>query len=417
MLPGAAAAWTPAAPIVGGARPTPLAVAGDSAGNGVAVAAGASADAPLLLVQRDAVAAGPDGVALVWNAATPLPGGVPKFTTSTPLAEGAGAAAGGAGAAAVVVRYRVDGSDTYTGLVRDAGELFGTTSTIVPGSFDRLSDPVVTMSAAGTTVVGFEATRPSGRRAGYVARLSGGAFGRPRVLSLPGASHVTAAVGPRENGLVAWTRARRAEVSLLDERGRAGRYRVLGGAAAGGQIAAGASQRGAIVAWEGARGAIRIVRRGTGAFGAPRTARRASGARITAMAATLDATGVAYVVWREGTGSRTRILVARAAAGRRFKVDQVAIGAGLGRPAAAARPIGGTLVGWAAKTGWQARKVPTSGGLPIQSTVSAPGTSTAVPLARPFVSAGPGPRSEMAWIQPADGQPGYDVMQTSDTER
>ena len=60
--------------------------------------------------------------------------------------------------------------------------------------------------------------------------------------------------------------------------------------------------------------------------------------------------------------------------------------------------------------------MPTRGGLPIQSTVSQPGTSTSVPLSRPFVSAGPGARADMAWIQPSAGAPGFDVMQTTEVD-
>lgn len=414
-----ARAWSGASAIYTGARPQPLAIAGDPVGNGVGVVAGASTDSSLLLLQRSAVATVPDGVAFAWNAPTPLPGGVPKFTTSTPLAEGAGAAGGGEGAAAIVVRMRVDGADTLSVLVRDAGERFGEPATIVPGNFLRLSDPSVAISVAGTTVIGFDATRASGRRAAYAARLSGNEFGAPRVISLAGAGPVAVAVGPREAGLLAWTRAGRAELSLLGDSGRAGRYRVIGRAARSGQIAAAGSPGGAIVAWEDARGAVRVIRRGaarSGRFGAAITARRATGAGLSGMAAALGPEGVAYVIWREGAGARTRLLVARAAPRRRFKIDQVAIGSGLGRPAMIARPIGGALAGWAARTGWQARKIPTSGGLPVQSTVSAPGTSTAVPLARPFLTAGPGPRADISWLQPSDSGPGYDVMQSQDSD-
>ena len=148
-----------------------------------------------------------------------------------------------------------------------------------------------------------------------------------------------------------------------------------------------------------------MIRRGTSStlrFGKTVTARRANGADLSGMIAALDPNGIAYIVWREGTGAKTRIFVARAKAGHKFKVDQVASGAGLGRPAVTSRPIGGAIVGYAAKPGWQARKVPTSGGLPIQSTVSAPGTSTAVPLGRPFLSAGPGAHADMTWLQPSD---------------
>ena len=382
--------------------------------------AGAAADSPLLLLQRDAVASIPDGVAFAWNAPTPLPGGVPTFTSSTVLAQGAGAAAGGTGATVIVVRFRVGGSDTYSALVRDAGDRFGEAATIVPANFDRLSDPVVAMSAAGTTVVGFDATRDSGRRAAYVSRLSGNAFGRPRVISLTGAGPVAAAVGPGELGLVAWTRAGRAEISTLNDRGVASGYRVLGPAAADGDIAASGAAGGGIVAWEGPGGAVRMVRRGTsatGRLGAPVGVRKRTGADVSGLSAALDPDGVAYLTWREGTGARTRILIARAKPGRRFKIDQVAVGAGLGRPASVARPIGGAIVGWAAKAGWQARKIPTSGGLPIQSTVSSPGTSTDVPLARPFLSAGPGPRADMTWLQPSSGEAGYDVVQALENER
>ena len=415
-----AQAWSPATTVYGGAQPAPLAVAGDPAGNGVAVISGATTDAPLLLAQRDSIAHIPDGVAFAWNAPSPFPGGVDKFTTSTVLAQGAGAAAGGEGAAALVVRYRVNGTDRFAALVRDALDVFpATPTTIVPANFDRLSDPAVAISAAGTTVIGFDATRQTGRRIGYAARLSGNEFGTPRVISLTGAGPVTTAVGPHEAGLVAWTRAGRAEMSVLDDRGRAGNYRVIGPAAGNGEIAAAGGKPGAIVAWEGTRGAVRLIRRGTAStlrFGKTITARKASGADLSGMTAALDVNGIAYIAWREGTGSKTRILVARAKAGRKFTVDQVAAGAGLGKPAITARPIGGTIVGYAAATGWQARKVPTSGGLPIQSTVSAPGTSTAVPLARPFLSAGPGSHADMVWIQPSDGGPGYDVLQSTEVD-
>ena len=79
------AACSPRPPRAPGARPPrstaarspqPLAIAGDPAGNGVAVLSGATADSPLLLVQRDSVAAIPDGVAFAWNAPSPFPGGV-----------------------------------------------------------------------------------------------------------------------------------------------------------------------------------------------------------------------------------------------------------------------------------------------------------------------------------------------------
>ena len=418
--PAAARAWSPGTTIYGGAQPAPLAIAGDPVGNGVAVMSGATAESPLLLVQRDAVAHIPDGVAFAWNAPSPFPGGVDMFTTRTVPAQGAGAAAGGEGAAALVVRYRVDGTDRFAALVRDAIDVFpATPATIVPANFDRLSDPAVAVSAAGTTVIGFDATRQAGRRIGYAARMSGNEFGTPRVISLTGAGPVTTAVGPHEAGLVAWTRAGRAEMSVLDDRGRAGNYRVIGPAAGNGEIAAAGGQPGAIVAWEGTRGAVRVIRRGTAStlrFGKTITARKASGADLSGMTAALDVNGIAYIAWREGTGSKTRILVARAKAGRKFTVDQVAAGAGLGKPAITPRPIGGTIVGYAAATGWQARKVPTSGGLPIQSTVSAPGTSTAVPLARPFLSAGPGSHADMAWIQPSEAGPGYDVMQSTEVD-
>ena len=419
LLPAGAAAWSPASAIYTGARPQPLALAGDAAGNGVGVMSGSSSDAPLLLLLRDGVAAVPDGVAFAWNSAVPFPGGVPTFTTSTPLAQGAGAAGGGDGAGAIVVRFRVGGSDTFSALVRDAGDRFGEASTIVPADFDRLSDPAVAISQAGTTVVGFDATRTSGRRAAYVARLSGNPFGKPRVLSLTGAGPVAVAVGPREAGLVAWTRAGRAELSQLDDRGSAGRYRVIGKAAKDGDIAATGAPNGALVAWEGPGGSIRVLRRGSassGVFAKPQTARARNGSDVSGLTAALDPGGIAYISWREGTGAKTKILVARAAAGRRFKIDGVATGAGLGKPASAARPIGGAVVGWAAKPGWQARRIPTSGGLPIQSTVSSPGTSTDVPLSRPFVSAGPKARADMAWLQPSAGAPGFDVMQTTEVD-
>ena len=419
LLPAAAGAWSPATAIYSGARAQPFAVAGDPSGNGVGVMSGSAADAPLLLLLRDGVASVPDGVQFAWNSAVPFPGGVPTFTTSTPLGEGAGAAAGGDGAGAIVVRFRVDGTDTLSALVRDAGARFGEAATIVPGDFDRLSDPVVSISQAGTTVVAFTATRASGRRAAYVARLSGGAFGKARVLSLTGAGPITSAVGPREAGLVAWTRSGRAELNVLDDRARAGRYRVLGKAAANGDIAATGTPKGALVAWEGPGGSIRVIRRGSassGTFSKPATARARNGSDVSGLTAALDPKGIAYLTWREGSGSGTKILVARAAAGRRFTIDGVAKGAGLGKPASAARPIGGAVVGWAAKVGWQARRIPTRGGLPLQSTVSQPGTSTAVPLARPFLSAGPGARADMAWLQNSAGAPGFDIMQTTEVD-
>ena len=420
LAPATAGAGSPATAIYGGAQPAPLAIAGDPVGNGVAVLSGATGDSPLLLSQRDAVAHIPDGVAFAWNAPSPFPGGGDAFTTSTALAQGAGAAAAGDGAAAVVVRYRLDGTDRFAALVRDAIDVFpATPTTIVPANFDRLSDPAVAISPAGTTVIGFDATRQSGRRIGYAARLSGNDFGSPRVISLTGAGPVATAVGPHEAGLVAWTRAGRAEMSVLDDRGRAGAYRVIGPAAGSGEIAAAGGKPGAFVAWEGTRGAVRVIRRGTSStlrFGKTVTARRASGADLSGMTAALDPNGIAYIAWREGSGSKTRIHVARAKAGRKFTVDQVAAGAGLGKPSITPRPIGGTIVGYAAATGWQARKVPTSGGLPIQSTISAPGTSTAVPLARPFLSAGPGSHADMAWLQPSDSGPGYDVMQSTEVD-
>lgn len=420
MAPAGALGWSPAAPIYSGTRAAPLAIAGDPAGNGVGVMAGATADAPLLLIQRDAVARTLDAADLVWTAGTPLPGGVPSFTSSTALAQGAAAAAGGNGAAAIVVRYRGGDADLLSALVRDAGEPFGKAATVVPANFARLSDPVVAVSGAGTAVIAFTATRSIGRRAAYVSRLSGNRFGRPRVISLTGAASVTSAVGPRELGMIAWTRAGRAELSTLGETGSAARYRVLGAAAPGGDIAATGNTTGGLVAWEAPRGAIRMIRRGSsssGRFAAAVTVRRATGANVSGLAAALDPKGVAYVTWREGSGSRTRILVARAAAGRRFAVTQVAIGSGLGRPSMAARPTGGAIIGWAAGAGWQARRVPTSGGLPVQSTLSAAGTSTAVPLARPFVSAGPGPRADMTWVQPSADGAGYDVMQANEVEQ
>jgi hypothetical protein len=420
LAPATALAWSPAAPIYSGVRAAPLAVAGDPAGNGVGVMTGATADAPLLLMQRDAVARTLDAADLVWIAGTPLPGGVPSFTSSTALAQGAAAAAAGGGAAAIVVRYRGGGADVLSALVRDAGEPFGEAATVVPANFARLSDPVVAVSGAGTTLIAFTATRSSGRRTAYVSRLSGNRFGRPRVISLTGATSVTTAVGPRELGMIGWTRAGRAELSTLGETGSVSPYRVLGSAASGGDIAATGATSGGLVAWEAPRGAIRMIRRGSsssGRFGAAVTVRRANGSNVSGLAAALDPKGIAYVTWREGSGSRTRILVARAAAGRRFSLTQVAIGAGLGRPSAAGRPTGGAIVGWAASSRWQARRVPTSGGLPVQSTLSAVGTSTAVPLSRPFVSAGPGPRADMTWVQPSADGAGYDVMQANETDQ
>ena len=365
LAPAGAAAWSPATAIYTGARPQPLALAGDAQGNGIGVMSGSSSDSPLLLLQRDGVASIPDGVQFAWNPSIPFPGGVPTFTTSTPLAEGAGAAGGGEGAGALVVRFRVDGVDTLSALVRDAGDRFpAEAATVVPGDFDRLSDPVVAISQAGTTVVGFTATRSTGRRAAYVARLSGGRFGNPRVLSLTGAGPLATAVGPREAGLVAWTRSGRAELNVLDDRARAGRYRVLGKAATNGDIAATGTPKGALVAWEGPGGSIRVIRRGSassGVFTKPQTARARNGSDVSGLTAALDPFGIAYLTWREGSGSKTRILVARAASGRRFTIDGVARGSGLGRPASAARPIGGAVVGWAAKVGWQARRVPSRG--------------------------------------------------------
>ncbi len=419
LAPGGAAAWSPASAIYTGARPQPLAVAGDAQGNGVGVMSGSAGDAPLLLLLRDGIASIPDGVRYAWNSAVPFPGGVPKFTTSTPLGEGAAAAGGGDGAGAIVVRFRVNGTDTLSALVRDAGDRFGEAATVVPGNFDRLSDPVVSISTAGTTVIGFTATRTTGRRAAYVARMSGNPFGNPRVISLTGAGPLATAVGPREAGLVAWTRSGRAELSLLDDRARAGRYRVLGKAATNGDIAATGTAKGALVAWEGPGGSIRLVRRGSassGTFSKAITARARNGSDVSGLTVALDPQGIAYLTWREGTGSGTKILVARARAGRRFTIDGVAKASGLGKPASAARPIGGAVVGWAAKVGWQARRVPTRGGLPIQSTVSAQGTSTSVPLERPFLSAGPGARADMSWIQPSVGAPGFDLMQTTEVD-
>ncbi len=419
LVPATSLGWSSSAAIYGGAQPQPLAVAGDAAGNGAAVLSGATADAPLLLIQRDSVASIPDGVAFAWNPATPFPGGVPTFTTSTPLAQGAGAAAAGDGAAALVVRYRVDGTDRFTALVRDAGDRFSDEPvTIVPANFDRLSDPVVTISPAGTTVIGFEATRSTGRRVAYAARLSGNEFGKPRVLSLTGAGHVTTAVGPHEAGLVAWTRAGRAEMSILNDRGDAGHYRVIGNAAGSGEIAGAGGKAGALVAWEGPHGSVRVIRRGTAStltFSKTTTVRRANNKDLSGMTAAIDKNGISYIFWREGTGGNTQIFVARGRMGHKFRVDQVARGGGLGLPAAVSRPLGGALVGFAANVGWQARKVPTSGGLPLQSRVSQP-ISTAVPLSRPFVSAGPGVRSDMTWLQPSDGGPGYDVMTSQDND-
>lgn len=418
--PAGALAWSPAAPIYSGARAAPLAVAGDPSGNGVGVMAGATADSPLLLIQRDAVARRLDEADLVWTAGAPLPGGVPSFTSSTARAEGAAAAAGGDGAAAIVVRYRGGGADVLSALVRDAGEPFADAATVVPANFARLSDPVVAVSGAGTTVIAFSATRSSGRRAAYVSRLSGNPFGRPRVISLTGATSITSAVGPRELGMIGWTRAGRAELSTIGETGQAARYRVLGAAASGGDIAATGATTGGLVAWEAAKGAVRMIRRGSsssGSFGAPVTVRRANGSNVSGLVAALDPKRTAYIAWREGSGSRTRILVARALPGRRFSVAQVAIGAGLGRPSIAARPTGGAIAGWVASAGWQARRIPTSGGLPVQSTLSTAGTSTAVPLARPFVSAGPGARADMTWVQPSADGAGFDVMQANETEQ
>ena len=417
LAAGRAEAWSTGATISGGGRAQPLALASDPAGNGVGVIAGATADSPLMLLERDAVAA-PGGLELAWKASVPFPGGVPGFTTSTALAQSATAAAAGAGAAAIVVRSRADGSDTLTALARDAGDPFGEPATIVPGNFDRVSDVSVAVSAAGTVIVGFDAAHTGSPRAAYAVRLSGHVFGRPRVISLSGAGPVATAVGPSEDAVIAWTRAGRAEATLLDDAGKAGRYRVLGRAATRGEIAAAGGERGTMIAWEGPHGAVRVIRRGTTAtaFGRVVTARRGTRANLSGMVAALDPFGIAYVAWREGRGAQTRILVARGRPGHRFTIDQVANGAGLGKPAMVDRPIGGTIVGFAARAGWQARKVPTAGGLPLQSTVSAAGTATAVQLARPFVGAGPGPRANLAWLQPSAPGPGFDLMESQETD-
>ena len=154
------------------------------------------------------------------------------------------------------------------------------------------------------------------------------------------------------------------------------RYRVIGPAAGSGEIAAAGGKPGAIVAWEGTRGAVRVIRRGTSStlrFGKTITARRANGADLSGMVAALDPNGIAYIVWREGTGPEDADL-RRARQGRpaSSRSTRSRAAPGSGRPAVTSRPIGGVIVGYAAKPGWQARKVPTSGGLPIQSTVSAP---------------------------------------------
>ena len=39
-----------------------------------------------------------------------------------------------------------------------------------------------------------------------------------------------------------------------------------------------------------------------------------------------------------------------------------------------------------------------------------------MPLSRPFVSAGPKARADMAWVQPSAGSPGFDVMQTTEVD-
>ena len=324
----------------------------------------------------------PDGVQFAWNSAVPFPGGVPSFTTSTPLAEGAGAAGGGQGAGAIVVRFRVDGTDTLSrarprrgrplrrGRHRRAGRLRPAER---PGrrDLDGGHDRHRLHRDAGS----------SGRRAAYVARLSGNRFGNPRVISLTGAGPIATAVGPREAGLVAWTRSGRAELSLLDDRARAGRYRVLGKAATSGDIAATGTAKGALVAWEGPGGSIRVVRRGSassGVFAKPVTARARNGSDVSGLTVALDPLGVAYVTWREGTRlghedpRRARQVGAPLHRSRASPRAPVSAGPRR-RPGRSAAPSSDGPPRSAGRRG----ACPRTGGLPIQSTVSAPGTSTA----------------------------------------
>ena len=184
-------------------------------------------------------------------------------------------------------------------------------------------------------------------------------------------------------------------MSVLNDRGDAGHYRVIGAAAGSGEIAAAGGKPGALVAWEGTRGAVRVIRRGTSStlrFGKTITARRANGADLSGMTAALDPNGIAYIVWREGSGRRRRSSSRAPRRGASSRVDQVARGAGLGKPAAiTSRPIGGAhrRLRRERRAGRRARSRRPAA-CRSSRTVSAPGTSTAVPLARPFLSAGPG---------------------------
>ena len=195
---------------------------------------------------------------------------------------------------------------------------------------------------------------------------------------------------------------------------------MIGAAAGSGDIAAAGGKPGALVAWEGTRGAVRVIRRGTSStlrFGKTVTARRASGADLSGMTAALDPNGIAYIAWREGSGledadprrarqggaevhgrsgrGRRRARQARdhVAADRREhrrlrRGDRLA-GAQGPDVRRAADPVDGLRAG-------DVRRPFRSRG--------------------PFLSAGPGSHADMAWLQPSDGGPGYDVMQSTEVD-
>ena len=145
-------AWSPATAIYTGARAA-AARASPATRRATASAScpGPAADAPLLLLLRDGVAS--DARRRRSSRGTPpsrSPGASRRSRRARRSARAPAPPPAGDGAGAIVVRFRVDGADTLSALVRDAGDRFGEAATIVPGDFDRLSDPVVSISQAGT---------------------------------------------------------------------------------------------------------------------------------------------------------------------------------------------------------------------------------------------------------------------------
>ncbi|MCU0313053.1 MAG: hypothetical protein MUC84_03200 [Solirubrobacteraceae bacterium] len=409
-LPAGAHAWSTPTPIDQAVRTAPVTVGGDAAGNAFAVLAGAGGDVPLLLAERPATNPPPGGAPLTWTGSEPMPGGIPEFTTSSPSVDAVAAAGGGEGSGAIAVRNRDGAGNLMTLLLRDPGRRFADPITVAGTKLGRLGEPVLAMSAAGTTVLAFTASRNGSRRVTAAGRLTGNRLGGTRTLSAAGAGTPAAAVGPGERAFVAWARGTRLEVSRFDADVRPLKAVTLGRALRGTPVAAAGSAAGAVVAWVGADRTVRAARRAaSGRFGPARVVAPA-GPGLRRLIAAIDPAGLATLAWLEGTGAATSLAVATLRPGAAPRVTRPASGAGLGPPGIAGRPSGGAVLAWAAPAGWSSVRSDAKG---VFQTVAVVDPGAPAWRERPFVLAGPASRVDVLWIEPTADRPGAQTLTES----